>query len=269
MKALRVQVERVVRPIRASYLRKDRMREELLGHLTRLYDEELVRTGDTQLATSEAIRRFGDAPSLKRELQASVPWLERLAFLSLPYSGPIRRRKGESPVRYVLRANCLGWALGTVAISLFALVLATIVSQRPHRADQPTASQLFLLLMGTAAIQSVPMICQGLLCEGIRQQLERHAVAATAIERSRIIWRIVGYSSVSSVVLGAAFAGVMLLIDMFSPIPFITRAQFCWIILAAVIFGLPLTLLQSWSWRANTRRFENWDSLDLDEQRTA
>jgi hypothetical protein len=269
MKALRVQVERVVRPIRASYLRKDRMREELLAHLTRLFDEELTRTGDAQWAMSEAIHRFGDATQLARELQASVPRLERWAFLSVPYSAPIRRRKGESPVRYVLRANCLGWALGTVAISLFALVLATIVSLRPHRADQPTASQMFLLLMGTAAIQIVLMICQGLLCEGIRQQLERRAAAATAFARRRATWRIVGYSSVSSVVLGAAFAGLMLLIDMFSPIPFITRAQFWWIILAVVVFGLPLTLLQSWSWKANTRRFENWDSLDLDEQQAA
>ena len=41
MKALRVQVERVVRPVRASSRRKDRMREELLAHLLRLYDEEL------------------------------------------------------------------------------------------------------------------------------------------------------------------------------------------------------------------------------------
>ena len=38
MKALRVQVERVVRPIRASSLRKDRMREELLHY----YERELT-----------------------------------------------------------------------------------------------------------------------------------------------------------------------------------------------------------------------------------
>ena len=269
MKALRVQVERVVRPIRASYLRKDRMREELLVHLTRLFDEELARTGNAQLATAEAIRRFGDATPLARELQASVPRLERWAFLSVPYSGPIRRRRGESPVRYILRANCWGLAMGTVAFSLFALVLLTVVSLRPHRADQPTASQLFLLLMGTAAIQSAPMICQGLLCEGIRQQLERRAAAATAVARRQATWRIVGYSSVNSVVLGAAFAGLMLLIDRSGPIPFITRAQFWWITLVAVFLGLPLTLLQSWSWKANTRRFENWDSLDLDEQQAA
>ena len=40
MKALRIHVERVVRPIRASNRRKDRMREELLAHLVGLFDEE-------------------------------------------------------------------------------------------------------------------------------------------------------------------------------------------------------------------------------------
>ena len=68
-------------------------------------------------------------------------------------------------------------------------------------------------------------------------------------------------------VLGALIAGLMLLIQMFVPIPFITR--FWWIPPVAVVFGLYSTLLQSWGWKAATRRFENWDSLDLDEQRAA
>ena len=107
------------------------------------------------------------------------------------------------------------------------------------------------------------------VAKAIREQLEGHAAATTAIEGRRAIWRIVGYIATSAAVLGAACAGLMLLIRMVVPIPFISRAQFSWITLAAVVLGLPFTLLQSWSWQAGTRRFENWESLDLDEQRMA
>ncbi len=96
MNALRIQVERVVRPIWASNLRKDQMREELLAHLTRLFEEELARAGDVESATAEAIRRFGDAGALTRELQEAVPWLERWAFFDFPVYGPIRAPPWEN-----------------------------------------------------------------------------------------------------------------------------------------------------------------------------
>jgi hypothetical protein len=268
MKVLRAQVERVVRPIRASSFRKDRMREELLSHLIRQFDEELARTGDAQFSTAEAIRRFGDAVSLARELQASVPWLERWAFSSFPNSGPIRRRSGESPVRYIIRMNCWAGAFGTAIYAVFALVIMIAGSQRPHRIDQPTSSQLLVFCMGLAAIQFAGMIGLGLLSEGIRQQLESHSAAGTAVEQRTATWRIVCYTVTSSAMWGCSFAGLMLLIE-YACIPFITRAQFWWIIFGAAAVGLPLTLRQAWDWKALTRRFENWDSLDLDEQPSA
>ena len=42
MIALKQHVDGIVRPIRASERRKDRMREELLAHLTHLYEQELA-----------------------------------------------------------------------------------------------------------------------------------------------------------------------------------------------------------------------------------
>jgi hypothetical protein len=267
MKALRIQVERVVRPIRASYLRKDRMREELLTHLTRLFEEELSRTGDAQSATAEATRRFGDAPTLARELQASVPWLERWAFVNL--GGPIRRRKGESQLGYILRTNCWGMALGTAAVLLLVLAGAAIGSRRPHRADQPTGSQVIMFVAFAVGIQYAAILAIALLSEGIRQELERRAAAAAVVERRKATWRIVGYVAAASALLGAASAGLMLSIEAFLPISFITRAGFWWVTLGSIALGVPFTLLQGWGWRASTRRFENWDSLDLDEQRAA
>lgn len=267
MRALRVQVERVVRPIRASHLRKDQMREELLAHLTRLYDEEHKRTGDAETAADAAIQRFGDAASLARELQESVPWLERIAFFNL--GGPLRRRPGESPARYIVRSKSWAWALGAVGCALFVALAHFANSGRPHRADRPGIGTVYLVMIGTFAIQGTTMIGAGLLCELIRQELEKHAAAATRREKRRAAWRIAGYAGANSALSGAAMAALMFLIEALTPIPFITRAQFWWITMSAVVLGLPLTLLVSWSWKATTRRFENWDSLDLDEQRAA
>ena len=172
MKALRIQVERVVRPLRASNLRKDRMREELLAHLTRLFEEELGQSGDVQRATAAAIDRFGDGPTLARELQASVPWLENWACVRLPVRGAFRRRPGESPLRHLQRGNCWALAASIVAYSVLVVVIAAIASRRPHRADQPTSGQVLVLLMCTAGIQFATLLGWGLLGEGIRQELE-------------------------------------------------------------------------------------------------
>lgn len=267
MKALHVQVERVVRPIRASAQRKDRMREELLAHLTCLFEEELAKTGDTQIATAEAFRRFGDAKSLTRELQASVSGVQRWAFFS--FGEPIRRRTGESPAGFVLRSNAWGLAFAAAFNALLALVLVATVDYSPRRADQPTSGQLLILLMGTAVIQFATLLGEGLLCEKIRQKLEIHAAATTATEQHAPIWRIAGYLAMGAALLGVAAAGLMLLIRWTLPIPLITGARFGWITLAALVAGALFTLWQSWNWKAATRRFEQWESLDLDEPRAA
>ena len=70
-------VAAVVRPIAAGPRRKRVMREELLGHLLAIYDEEAGRRGEGPAARQAAVRRFGDAGELGRQLQSSVPWLER------------------------------------------------------------------------------------------------------------------------------------------------------------------------------------------------
>ena len=56
------------------------MREELLAHLTAAFDEEAARLGDDRAALGRTLRRFGDPADLTRELQAAVPWLERVLF---------------------------------------------------------------------------------------------------------------------------------------------------------------------------------------------
>ena len=43
---LKVLVERAVRPVRASVTRKRHMREELLAHVTAIFEEEFEKSGD-------------------------------------------------------------------------------------------------------------------------------------------------------------------------------------------------------------------------------
>jgi hypothetical protein len=73
-------VERAVRPVRANIARKRCMREELLAHLSAIFDEELARAGDPTAAVNAAAERFGDSSELTAELQASVPRREQLEY---------------------------------------------------------------------------------------------------------------------------------------------------------------------------------------------
>jgi len=268
MKALRVQVERIVRPIRASNTRKDQMREELLVHLTRLFDEERMRNDDVESAATAAITRFGEATALTADLQAGVPWLERWAFAKLPYGGPLRRRPGESPGRYVLRSTCVGLVCGTLSMAIVLSIVVAAQSSKPHRMTEPVGSKVLLYMLGTAAILYPGTIANGLLCERVRQSLESRVAAQSATERKKANARIAVYTALSCAVWGCSAAGMMLLLN--SGIPnFMSNAQILWITVSASAAGVPLTLLQSRDWLRTNRRFENWDSLELDEPSAA
>lgn len=82
---LKVHVERIVRPIRASPWRKDRMREELVAHLTATYQEEFARDGHEAASLTRALERFGKPEQLRRALQDSVPRVERILCVRFPY----------------------------------------------------------------------------------------------------------------------------------------------------------------------------------------
>ena len=74
-------VERAVRPVRAGRTRKLQMRQELLAHLTGLYEEERARLGDDAAAFAAARERFGDPAELSRELDKSAGMWGRLAWI--------------------------------------------------------------------------------------------------------------------------------------------------------------------------------------------
>jgi hypothetical protein len=240
------------------------MREELLAHLTRLHEEELARRRDEAQATAAALDRFGDAASLSRELQGTVSWIERWACVPVLGWMQIRRRVGESALRYILRMNAWVFAISTGYYSLMMLVILIADAVR-HRVDPPTPSQILILFAGLIFIQGVGLLGQGLFCEGIRQEIGRRVAATDARQRRKATWRIVAYGAANSAVVGAACAALMLLFQVSLPISLTTREGFWWITLGAVVLGVFFTLLQAKSWHSSMRRFENWESLDIED----
>jgi hypothetical protein len=112
---LQIIVERAVRPVEASTSRKRKMREELLAHVTGVFEEESIRSGDDQVAVERATRRFGAPAEVTSQLQESVPasdWVERF------WQG----RPGETVLRGALRLACAFQAFMLVVCGIAVLV---------------------------------------------------------------------------------------------------------------------------------------------------
>jgi hypothetical protein len=76
-------VRHAIATVAASPARRRDMHDELLAHLHASYEEELEQLGNPRAAVAAATRRLGDPATLRRQLQASVPLIERLFFRSL------------------------------------------------------------------------------------------------------------------------------------------------------------------------------------------
>jgi hypothetical protein len=93
-------VERAVRPVPASAARKRKMREELLAHLTAIYEKEQARSHNPSAAMQEAARRFGEPAALARELASALPLAERANYY---INRNLAWRAPESAARYTFR----------------------------------------------------------------------------------------------------------------------------------------------------------------------
>jgi hypothetical protein len=166
MNEFMVMVERAVRPVQAGPKRKLRMREELLAHMTSIYEEELARLSDDTAARAEAIRRFGDPTALTTDLQASVTLRDRIdARLDRAFGW----HPGESAARYSAR---LAGLVALVLVGLLFLVgIGIAVNPEP---DKPQAMSIGLLLRCWAffvVLGSGAVFLMSLLCIRIRDSL--------------------------------------------------------------------------------------------------
>jgi hypothetical protein len=95
---LKILVERAVRPVRASMSHKAKMREELLAHVSAVFEEEAAGLDNEQAALERTARRFGNPAELTGQLQASVPTSD---FLLRFLEGMALRTDESTPRRAV------------------------------------------------------------------------------------------------------------------------------------------------------------------------
>jgi hypothetical protein len=112
---LKTLVERAVRPVRASQSRKQRMREELLAHVTAVFDEEAAQSGDERLALKQTERRFGNPAELTLQLQESLSTSDRWAR----FQEDIFLGTGVSTLRLAFRDAALGLLPATFLLTSF------------------------------------------------------------------------------------------------------------------------------------------------------
>jgi hypothetical protein len=248
---LRKDVERVVRPIRASTWRKNQMREELLAHLEGLLAEEKARRGDDVGAVRRARARFGEPGQLTTELQATVPRWERWAFVPVPGLQRGRRRPGETlgayQRRWIVRMTCLVLVWGGFAVGC-ALV-------GPRRIE---LTGFFLVQVLVCTL----LLGLGLLAEAIRRSLMRLESADPAARRTAR--RAVAFEALAAALLtGSIAAGVLLLIDRSAHVPLIPPRILWGVTLVSALVMLPVLAALVRSNIAQVRQFDQWDGLDL------
>lgn len=119
---LKIIVERVVHPVRTTTPRKRKMREELLAHVTAVFEEE-AKLHEESVALARTAERFGDGDELTRQLQAAVPASDAPAYCAESFVGfatrePVLRRAWRYAV--AVGVFCACW------LAAFILVIGLI-----------------------------------------------------------------------------------------------------------------------------------------------
>lgn len=261
---LRKHIEGIVRPIRASNLRKDRMREELLAHLTTIYEEELAeQPEDAAGSMAVAVERFGDPAALREELQASVSWLEKLMCTSFPpHKGPFARRPGETTRAHV-RRNCLkSMAINAAIWAALLLFLGVMTGLRAHRVQD--ASLAWLTAFAAAYVFCLfPVSVFGMMLLGDKTwRAWRETRNSNASHRRRAAVEVLGCLLVSMAIYAAIAATILVFVRQTIQIPLVSDSWFWGIIVMSSMLGPPFLLLQI----PDLNRWHMWEGLVLDER---
>src|SRR5262249_20227888 len=115
---LKIVVERGVRPVRATTSRKRKMREELLAHVTAVFEEE-AKLHEESVALARVAERFGEGGELRRQVQARVPSSDVAAyfvesFVGFPMQEPVWRRALRYAV--VVGVFCACWLAAFILV---------------------------------------------------------------------------------------------------------------------------------------------------------
>ena len=134
---LKIIVERTVRPVRASTSHKQKIREELLVHVSEVFEEELAALNDEQAALNQTLLRFGNPGELTGQLQESVPVSDAITrFWEV--------KPDESTLCTAMRLAWTAEALGLI-IFVAALIAALMRGESDARAVLALPLYLFAL----------------------------------------------------------------------------------------------------------------------------
>lgn len=140
---LKVTVERVVRPAQAPLKQKKKMREELLGHLTGVFEDELSRSGNEQDALIQAEMRFGDPAELAKNFEKSFLLKDRVELFVERLIAP---RTEESIVQRASRYGLMIFALDAFLNIALCLIIFPLIG----KTAQIGISSYILLLVAIA-----------------------------------------------------------------------------------------------------------------------
>jgi hypothetical protein len=259
MRQLKVQVERVVRPICASIRRKMKMREELLGHLTASYQEALANGLKEEDAIRHALERFGDPAVLRAELQASVPAYERVLYSRLPFHDRIIttghrllwRRNNESVLYHALRV----WLFNAICIAgLDALLFAFQAAALGAIRTVPLAKGAVF----AAAFHGVPLVCSFLYVVFLDEIQDALQTVGSSVRR---VARIGGWCLLSSgMTLGAGMSIRLIISNQLN----CSSPQLFWEFVAACVLIPGMLVWHSIALVPEQKRREEWEDLVLD-----
>jgi hypothetical protein len=149
--SLKTLVERVVRPLRASMSYKQRVRDELLAHVSSVYLEELSKLGEEPAALERTAQRFGEAAELTGQLQRAVPGRDGLYRLADSLFG---FGSSQSTWHRSIRHAVSGGIHCAVAIGLIAIPVEALMPERLHA---------FLPLYGPLCLAALCVFVSGLM----------------------------------------------------------------------------------------------------------
>jgi hypothetical protein len=231
---LKILVERAVRPVRASTCIKRKMREELLAHVTAVFEEEVARLADEQAALDRTAQRFGNPAELTGQLQESVPILDSIKR----FADWVSFRPCESTLRRAVRCTILVEVIALLLLFAMLLLLRGRVGEWPTDALWHTCPVLLISGYLGFTLFILESSVRRLLCEQKRSSWLQFAL-------------VLAGSTIVSLTLGLWAYGV-------SP----TNAF--WVLFFTVGSPVALAWVLAHDFTARKRYHEDWASLPIE-----
>ena len=279
MEALRIHVERIVRPIRGYGGRKNKMREELLAHIEQRVSAARERGMTEDEAIAFAIEGMGDVVELRAELQSTIPAIERLSFTGLPVNALdawFDKRDGETTRHYAWTR-----AVYTVVCVLFVLVPIIAVKDGANWLQFLTGERAWdwgsfwvvktvyapiLIVCGLAIASFITYLLADFT--GIRRRMSKRTATGLV---TRIVSVEVFFGGHLALIAGMTVLAAYLTIRPNSALlPPTTVAFNLWPIASILGPSLALVFLAGFpfvAWMINLehRRYERWEGLMIDD----